>query len=133
MSSTKPDRDAIIAALRTVQDPELPVNIYDLGLVYEIRIEDDGVVAITMTLTTPNCPVAEAIPVQAANAVRQVGGVTKADVSLVWEPAWSRDCMTEEAAMTLDMLGISWSDAGPSRGTGLTIGRKLARCDDPDS
>ncbi len=124
-------RDRIVAALRTVQDPELPVNIYDLGLVYELDITANADVAIRMTLTTPNCPVAEAIPVQAASAVRKVEGVGEVDVSLVWEPAWSRERMSEEAQMTLDMMGVSWSDTGPKRSTSLTIGRR--RSDQPSS
>jgi len=117
-------REKIVAALRTVQDPELPVNVYDLGLIYELDITADANVAIRMTLTTPNCPVAEAIPVQVANAVRCVEGVGEVDVSLIWEPAWSRDRMSEEAQMTLDMMGVSWSDTGPKRSTSLTIGRR---------
>lgn len=127
MSVNDQHKKEIIAALRTVQDPELPVNIYDLGLVYDLQISDDQTVTIEMTLTTPNCPVAEAIPVQVANAIRKVAWVKDVSVSLVWEPAWSRARMSEEASMTLDMMGVSWSDSGPSRSTGLTIGRKPAK------
>ncbi len=114
----------VIEAIRTVKDPELPVNLYDLGLIYELSIED-GHLSIRMTLTTPNCPVAEQLPVQVREAAMTVDGVESAEVELVWEPAWSSERMTEKARMALDMMGISWSDpgAGP-RATPLTRDRR---------
>ncbi|HUA55774.1 MAG TPA: SUF system Fe-S cluster assembly protein [Candidatus Sulfotelmatobacter sp.] len=96
-------RDAVIEALRTVHDPEIPVNIYELGLVYDIRLGADGNVAVDMTLTAPACPVAGAMPQQVADAVAAVPGVGEVEVNLVWEPPWSKDMMSEEAKVALDM------------------------------
>ena len=120
-------RQLVITAIKTVQDPEIPVNLYDLGLIYDLDLdEEQGIVAITMTLTTPNCPVAESMPGAVKAAVESVPGVEQASVELVWEPPWSRERMSEEARMTLDMMGIDWADGpmikkGP---TGLTVGGK---------
>jgi FeS assembly SUF system protein len=94
----------IVAALRKVFDPEIPVNIYDLGLIYELDVASDGEVAIRMTLTAPGCPVAQTFPGVVADAVRAVPGVKDADVELVWEPPWSRDMMSEAARLALGML-----------------------------
>jgi FeS assembly SUF system protein len=96
-------REAVIEALRTVHDPEIPVNIYELGLVYDIRLAADGNVGIDMTLTAPACPVAGAMPQQVADAVAAVTGVGEVEVNLVWEPPWSKDLMSEEAKVALDM------------------------------
>jgi FeS assembly SUF system protein len=115
----------IIDSLRMVYDPEIPVNLYDLGLIYELAVNDDGTVDVTMTLTTPNCPVADALPRQVREAVERVEGVSGATVNLVWEPRWTGEMMTENAKMQLEMMGIEWSNpklAGP-RPTGLTIGK----------
>lgn len=98
------DRDAVIAALRTVHDPEIPVNIYDLGLIYAIEIGDDGKVDIDMTLTAPACPVAGIMPQQIADAVAAVDGIGEVAVRLVWEPPWTRDRMTDEAKLALDLF-----------------------------
>ncbi|HSC39225.1 MAG TPA: DUF59 domain-containing protein [Chitinophagaceae bacterium] len=95
---------AIIEALQTVFDPELPANIYDLGLVYGIDISDTGYVNITMTLTAPGCPVAGEIIGEVDSKVRQVEGVTDANVMLTFDPPWSRDRMTEEAKLELGFL-----------------------------
>jgi len=95
---------AIIETLQTVFDPELPANIYDLGLVYGIDISDTGYVNITMTLTAPGCPVAGEIIGEVDSKVRQVEGVTDANVMLTFDPPWSRDRMTEEAKLELGML-----------------------------
>jgi FeS assembly SUF system protein len=121
----------IIAALRTVHDPEIPVNLYDLGLIYEIDIRDESIVDVKMTLTTPNCPVADQLPRQVQQAVEGVEGVTKADVKLVWQPAWSGEMMSEDAKMQLEMMGIDWSDPRPKgpQLTSLTMG-KSSRPDD---
>ncbi len=91
----------VIEMLRTVYDPEIPVNIYELGLIYEIDVDEYGVVDIEMTLTSPACPVAGILPGQVEAKVRQVEGVTDVHVELVWEPAWSMDRMSEEAKLEL--------------------------------
>ena len=95
-------REEVIAALKTVHDPEIPVNIYDLGLIYELEIEDDGSVQIGMTLTAPACPVAGEMPHWVAEAVASVQGVGEVEVSMVWDPPWSPDCMSDDAKMLLD-------------------------------
>ena len=97
-------REAVIDALRTVCDPEIPVNIYDLGLIYRLDIGKDGNVSIDMTLTAPACPVAGAMPRTVAEAVAAVDGVGEVEVELVWEPPWSRDRMSEDARLALDLL-----------------------------
>ena len=97
-------REAVIDALRTVCDPEIPVNIYDLGLIYRLDIGKDGNVSIDMTLTAPACPVAGAMPRQVAEAVAAVAGVGEVEVELVWEPPWSRDRMSEDARLALDLF-----------------------------
>ncbi|MDD5248336.1 MAG: SUF system Fe-S cluster assembly protein [Rhodocyclaceae bacterium] len=94
----------VIAALRTVFDPEIPVNIYDLGLIYNLDVASDGDIAISMTLTAPGCPVAQTFPGTVADAVRAVDGVKDVDVELVWEPPWSREMMSEAARLQLGML-----------------------------
>jgi FeS assembly SUF system protein len=94
----------VVHALRQVFDPEIPVNIYDLGLIYSIDIDDDNNVAIQMTLTAPGCPVAQTFPGTVENAVKAVDGVNDAKVELVWEPPWSRDNMSEAARLELGML-----------------------------
>ena len=122
-------RDRIVGALRGVFDPEIPVNLYDLGLIYAIDIRDDASVHVTMTLTTPNCPVAEILPQQVQEAVRATEGVQDASIDLVFEPKWTGDMMTDDAKMQLEMMGIEWSDPhgslhGGPRATGLTVNRK---------
>lgn len=92
---------AIIAALKGVYDPEIPVNIYDLGLIYRVEISDDTCVQVDMTLTAPGCPVAQTFPDVVADAVRQVEGVKDVNVSLVWDPPWTQDCMSPVARMQL--------------------------------
>lgn len=94
----------IVAALRTVNDPEIPVNIYDLGLIYEVDISLGGQVDIRMTLTAPACPVAGMMPGMVEAAVRRVPGVSDVQVELVWDPPWTRDRMTEEAQLQLGLL-----------------------------
>ena len=98
----KADEASIIAALETVQDPEIPVNIYELGLIYDIIRHDNGNVDITMSLTAPGCPVAGEMPKQVADAVAQVADVGAVMVSLVWDPAWTPERMSEDAKMALD-------------------------------
>ncbi|MFW5708572.1 MAG: SUF system Fe-S cluster assembly protein [Bacteroidota bacterium] len=94
----------IIDALKTVYDPEIPVNIYDLGLIYEIKVNDDNSVYIKMTLTNPNCPVADTLPKEVKDAVLFVEGVEKVDLDLVFEPEWTKDNMSEAALLELGLL-----------------------------
>jgi len=94
----------VIAALRTVYDPEIPVNIYDLGLIYALDVSEAGVVRIRMTLTAPGCPVAQTFPGTVEQAVKSVPGVTEARVDLVWDPPWSREKMSEAARLELGMF-----------------------------
>ncbi|PMS33917.1 FeS assembly SUF system protein [Trinickia symbiotica] len=95
----------VIEALRTVFDPEIPVNIYDLGLVYELAVdEDEGRVGVRMTLTAPGCPVAQTFPSIVEDAVRSVDGVNDAVVELVWDPPWSRERMSEAARLQLGLV-----------------------------
>jgi len=93
--------ERIVAALKTVYDPEIPVDIHSLGLIYGVDIADDGFVQVTMTLTTPNCPEAEALPGRVTQRVLDVEGVRGVHVDLVWEPAWTRDMMSEAARLQL--------------------------------
>jgi FeS assembly SUF system protein len=95
----------VIEAISTVFDPEIPVNIYELGLVYDIVIDAAGVVHVTMTLTSPACPSAQQIPVDVSNKVRAIPGVSDADVQIVWEPAWTMDKMSDAARLQLGMGG----------------------------
>ncbi len=95
----------VIAELRNVYDPEIPVNIYDLGLIYGLEVDEaTGVIHVRMTLTAPACPVAESLPETVEYVVRQVEGVSEADVELVWEPPWSQERMSEAARLQLGML-----------------------------
>jgi FeS assembly SUF system protein len=96
--------DAVIAACATVYDPEIPVNIYELGLIYAIEIEDDGRVRIEMTLTAPGCPSAQELPEQVRGAVLAVPGVTACDVDVVWDPPWTPERMSEEARLAVNMF-----------------------------
>ena len=95
---------ALIEKLQTVFDPEIPANIYDLGLIYDINISDSGYVNITMTLTAPGCPVAGEIIAEVDSKIRQVEGVTDANVMLTFDPPWSRERMSEEAKLELGFL-----------------------------
>jgi len=96
--------ERVIDALKEIYDPEIPVNIYDLGLIYGVDISGDGHVAITMTLTTPHCPVAESMPGEVELRVSTVPGIATADVNLVWDPPWDPAKMTDEARLELGML-----------------------------
>jgi FeS assembly SUF system protein len=97
-------RETIIAELREIYDPEIPVNIYDLGLIYKVDVGADGVVEVDMTLTTPGCPVAQTFPGEVEERVRSVQGVNAAQVQLVWEPPWCMDNMTDEVKLELGLL-----------------------------
>ena len=95
--------DDIIAALKTVYDPEIPADIYEIGLIYKIELEDDRSVKIDMTLTTPNCPSAQELPIMVENAVASVAGVREAKVNIVWDPPWDPSRMSDEARTVLNM------------------------------
>jgi FeS assembly SUF system protein len=99
-----PTEDALIEAIATVYDPEIPVNIYELGLIYTVEIADDGAVRVEMTLTAPACPSAQELPVQVEQAVLGVEGVTSCHVETVWDPPWDPSRMTEEARLQLNMF-----------------------------
>ncbi|HEV7299098.1 MAG TPA: SUF system Fe-S cluster assembly protein [Tepidisphaeraceae bacterium] len=94
----------IVAAISTVYDPEIPVNIYELGLIYKIDIKPENSVVVEMTLTAPGCPVAGTLPNEVANKIKAVDGVTDAEVVLVWEPTWDKSRMSEAALLDLGML-----------------------------
>ncbi|MBW8755941.1 MAG: SUF system Fe-S cluster assembly protein [Sphingomonadales bacterium] len=96
--------DGVIAALKEIYDPEIPVNIYDLGLIYGVDVTDDASVKVTMTLTTPHCPVAESMPGEVELRVEAVPGVRDAEVNLVWDPPWDMASMSDEAKLELGML-----------------------------
>lgn len=96
-------KERVIAAMRTVYDPEISVNIYDLGLIYEIDINPQSEVFVKMTLTAPACPVAGILPGQVEAAIKSVDGVSDARVELVWDPPWSQERMTDEAKLTLGL------------------------------
>jgi FeS assembly SUF system protein len=96
--------EAVIAALRDIFDPEIPVNIYDLGLIYGVDVGDDGAVVVNMTLTTPHCPVAESMPGEVELRVSSVPGVRDAEVNLVWDPPWDPAKMSDEARLELGRL-----------------------------
>jgi len=95
--------DEIVTALKTIYDPEIPADLYELGLIYKIGIDDDRAVTINMTLTSPNCPSAAELPGQVENAVASVPGVRDAKVTIVWEPPWDPSRMSDEARTVLDM------------------------------
>ena len=97
-------RDRVIAVLKTVYDPEIPVDIYELGLVYGVDVTDDGEVHVTMTLTSPMCPVAETLPPEVEEKVRNVIGVKEVALDLVWDPAWSADMMSDAARLELNLM-----------------------------
>lgn len=96
-------RPAIVAAISTVFDPEIPVSIWELGLIYDIAVDAAGVAGIRMTLTAPGCPAAQSLPVEVAAKVKAVAGITNAVVDVVWEPAWDKDRMSDAAKLQLGM------------------------------
>lgn len=100
----RPSEEGVIAALKTVFDPEIPVDIYELGLVYAIELDDSGKVKVEMTLTTPSCPSAQELPGMVEEAVRAVPGVTAVEVELVWDPPWDPSRMSEDARLALNMF-----------------------------
>lgn len=96
--------DEIISTLKTVYDPEIPVDIYELGLIYDVQISEEGEVKVVMTLTTPNCPVAESLPAEVREKIAGVEGVKNVDLELTFEPSWNKDMMSEEAKFELGIL-----------------------------
>ena len=97
-------RDAIVAQLKTVYDPEIPVDVYELGLIYDIEFLGEGAVRITMTLTSPMCPVADKLPMEVQAKVAAVEGVSDVDLRLTYDPPWTKERMSEEARLEMDML-----------------------------
>ena len=95
-------KEKIIEEIRKIYDPEVPVNIYELGLIYDIKIEKD-LAKVKMTLTTPNCPVAESLPQEVKDSIMQVEGIEKVDLDLVWDPPWNKDMMSEAAKLELNL------------------------------
>ena len=94
----------IVEVLSTIFDPEIPVNIYELGLIYEIAVDADQVVGVRMTLTSPNCPAAQSLPVEVVNKLKQLPGLTDAHVDIVWDPPWGKDRMSDAAKLQLGMF-----------------------------
>jgi FeS assembly SUF system protein len=94
----------VLDALRTCYDPEIPVNIYELGLVYEVNVDDTGVVSIKMTLTSPHCPAVQSLPAEIENKVKSVAGVNDVKIDLVWDPPWDPSKMSEAARLQLGMM-----------------------------
>ena len=94
-------RDEIVKAIQTVYDPEIPINIWEVGLIYEVNVNDDGNAHILMTLTSPNCPVAESLPSEVREKVAAVDGVTSAEVEITWDPPWDPEMMSEAAQLEL--------------------------------
>ena len=97
-------KENILDAIRMIYDPEIPVNIYELGLIYDLEVDAEGMVKVQMTLTTPACPVAESLPLQVQEKILAVDGVSDVDLQLVWSPPWSKERMSESARLVLDMF-----------------------------
>ena len=97
-------KEQVIECIRTVVDPEIPVNLYDLGLIYEIKINDKNDIKIKMTLTNPNCPVAGTMPESVGKSVEKLPNLNSIEVSLVWDPKWNKNLMSEEAKLALDIF-----------------------------
>tara|TARA_A100001011_G_C14061523_1_gene736344 strand:- start:343 stop:729 length:387 start_codon:yes stop_codon:yes gene_type:complete len=102
--TSKINQDQVIECIRTVVDPEIPVNLYDLGLIYDIKISDKNDIKIKMTLTNPNCPVAGTMPESVGKSVEKLTNLNSIEVSLVWDPKWHKDLMSEEAKLALDIF-----------------------------
>ena len=102
--SNKITKEQVIECIRTVVDPEIPVNLYDLGLIYEIKINDKNDIKIKMTLTNPNCPVAGTMPESVGKSIEKLSNLNSIEVSLVWYPKWHKDLMSEEAKLALDIF-----------------------------
>ena len=96
-------KDQIMAEVKKIYDPEIPVNIYELGLIYDIQVDKNNNVKVNMTLTSPNCPVAESLPKEVKDSVMNVKGVKKVDLDLVWDPPWDKSMMSESAKLELNL------------------------------
>ena len=96
-------KNKVIEKIKTIYDPEIPVNIYELGLIYELEIDEKNKVNVEMTLTSPNCPVAESLPKQVKDNIMKVEGISDVDLKLVWEPPWTKDKMSEAAKLELNL------------------------------
>ena len=96
-------KDQIIAEIKKIYDPEIPVNIYELGLIYDIKVENKNTAKVKMTLTSPNCPVAESLPKEVKDGIMQVEGIDKVELDLVWEPPWDKSMMSESAKLELNL------------------------------
>jgi len=96
-------KEKIIEEIKKIYDPEIPVNIYDLGLIYDIKVEDKNTAKVKMTLTSPNCPVAESLPKEVKDGIMQVEGIENVDLDLVWDPPWNQTMMTEAAKLELNL------------------------------
>lgn len=94
----------VVHTIKTCYDPEIPVNIYELGLIYQVRVKSDGHVTVKMTLTSPNCPAAQSLPAEVREKVAQINGVTGVDVDIVWDPPWTPSRMSEAARLELGMM-----------------------------
>ncbi len=102
--TTKINEEQVVECIKTVVDPEIPVNLYDLGLIYEIKINDNNDIKIKMTLTNPNCPVAGTMPKSVGKSVEKLSNLNSIEVYLVWDPKWHKDLMSEEAKLALDIF-----------------------------
>ena len=96
-------KDQIIAEIKKIYDPEIPVNIYELGLIYDVKVENKNTAKVKMTLTSPNCPVAESLPKEVKDGIMQVEGIDKVDLDLVWDPPWTKDMMSDAAKLELNL------------------------------
>ena len=96
-------KNKVIAEIKKIYDPEIPVNIYELGLIYDIKIDDQNNVKVNMTLTTPNCPVAESLPKEVKDSIMEIKEVNKVDLELVWDPPWDKSMMSEAAKLELNL------------------------------
>ena len=103
-NTTKINQEQVIDCIRTVVDPEIPVNLYDLGLIYKIHINDNNDIKVEMTLTNPNCPVAGTMPGNVGKSIEKLSNLNSIEVLLVWEPKWTKELMSEEAKLALDIF-----------------------------
>ena len=96
-------KEKIVSEIKKIYDPEIPVNIYELGLIYDIKVENKNTAKVKMTLTSPNCPVAESLPKEVKDSIMQVEGIDKVDLDLVWDPPWDKSMMSEAAKLELNL------------------------------
>ena len=96
-------KDKVIAEIKKIYDPEIPVNIYELGLIYDVTVDENNKVYVKMTLTTPNCPVAESLPNEVKNSIKEIKEVNEVDLDLVWDPPWNKSMMSEAAKLELNL------------------------------